>query len=208
MTREKCIEANKEHEQIANIIQKVNSVIFGNMITDTGSDTDDDDEGKERSRMKKQKKRAAFMENMLHVIDHTDNQLLKLEIYWFEYYWTKFSLLMAYCYEKISGKENRLSKLYQISADLKSGASILIYYDECSICLVLITEIDGHEPTACKTKCNHIFHYTCLKKWLERQDSCPSCNTNLRILPERKDGRKIGLREIREEQTTAACSAD
>ncbi|CAF4173606.1 unnamed protein product, partial [Rotaria sordida] len=188
MTREKCLEANKEHEQIVNMIQKVNSVIFGNMTTDADSDTDDDEEEKERSRKKKQKQRNVFMEQMLHMVDHTDNQLLTLDRHWFEYYWTKFSLFMAYCYEKISGKQNQLSKLYQLSADLKLGASVVIYYDECPICLELITEINGHEPTACKTKCDHIFHYACLQKWIERQGYCPNCNTNLHVLPERKDG--------------------
>ncbi len=206
MTREKCLEANKEHKRIANVIQQVNSIIFGNMNTDADSDADEDEEEKERYRKKKQKQRIVFMEQMLHMIDHTDNQLLSLDQFWFEYYWTKFSLFMAHCYEKISGKQNKLSKLYQLSADLKNGASVLIYYDECPICLELITEIDGHQPTACKTKCNHIFHYACLQKWIERQDYCPNCSTNLRVLPERNAGRKIGLRAIKDE--SRPCSAD
>ncbi|CAF1255493.1 unnamed protein product [Adineta steineri] len=206
MTLERCLEANKEHEPTINVIKKIKNVIFGNMINDAKSDTDDDEEYTKQSSKKTQKLRNAFMEQMLHLIDNTNNELLKLDKNWFEYYWTKFSLFMAHCHKKISGKKSKLSELYQLSADLKSGANILIYYDECPICLELITEIDGHEPTACKTKCEHIFHHACLRTWLERQDCCPNCNTILRGLPEKKNGRKIWLTEIKEEQS--ACTAN
>jgi hypothetical protein len=72
----------------------------------------------------------------------------------------------------------------------------MIYYQECSICLELITEIVNHSPKACITKCGHVFHYQCLKKVFEDKKECPNCRTNLRNLPERISALVAGLKQI------------
>ena len=98
------------------------------------------------------------MEQILSIIDRTDKQLFTLEKSWFDFYWTRFSLLMIYCYEKLTGQENKMNSLYRLSANMKKDANPIIYYDECTICLELIVEIYGHESRACRKTCNHVFH--------------------------------------------------
>ena len=45
---------------------------------------------------------------------------------------------------------------------------------ECTICLVQYTE-----ETKKTTECHHIFHQECLDKWLQTNNSCPLCRTEL-----------------------------
>ncbi|KAI8821028.1 uncharacterized protein EV422DRAFT_50022 [Fimicolochytrium jonesii] len=37
----------------------------------------------------------------------------------------------------------------------------------------------GHPDTPKKLNCGHIFHFHCLKSWLERQQSCPTCRRSV-----------------------------
>ena len=46
---------------------------------------------------------------------------------------------------------------------------------ECTICL-----LDYNDETKTKTECNHFFHQECLDKWLETNNSCPLCRTELK----------------------------
>ncbi|KAJ6593700.1 hypothetical protein B0H19DRAFT_877487, partial [Mycena capillaripes] len=39
--------------------------------------------------------------------------------------------------------------------------------------------IDGPNTTPKKLPCGHIFHFNCLRSWLERQQSCPTCRRNV-----------------------------
>ncbi|KAJ7668391.1 hypothetical protein DFH06DRAFT_197099 [Mycena polygramma] len=38
---------------------------------------------------------------------------------------------------------------------------------------------DGPNTTPKKLPCGHIFHFNCLRSWLERQQSCPTCRRNV-----------------------------
>ncbi|KDR75391.1 hypothetical protein GALMADRAFT_227041 [Galerina marginata CBS 339.88] len=38
---------------------------------------------------------------------------------------------------------------------------------------------DGPNTTPKKLPCSHIFHFYCLRSWLERQQSCPTCRRNV-----------------------------
>ncbi|CAF0941857.1 unnamed protein product [Rotaria sordida] len=202
MTRERCIEANKQHTEIVAILRKVNNVIFGDMDTDdilADSDSNsDEDETNENIRQKQMKKRTKFMQRMLLQMDQIDEKTLTLEKDWYQYYKTKFTTFMGYIWEKIVGKPNELSKLYKLTVGLRKDIPVTIYYEECSICLELIVEIVDHTPKACITKCGHIFHYDCLKRSFEEQKKCPNCRTDLRSLPERVTGLLIGIKEIQE----------
>ncbi|CAF1036019.1 unnamed protein product [Rotaria sordida] len=203
MTRERCIEANKQHTEIVAILRKVNNVIFGDMDTDdilADSDSNsDEDETNENIRQKQMKKRTKFMQRMLLQMDQIDEKTLTLEKDWYQYYKTKFTTFMGYIWEKIVGKPNELSKLYKLTVGLRKDIPVTIYYEECSICLELIVEIVDHTPKACITKCGHIFHYDCLKRSFEEQKKCPNCRTDLRSLPERVTGLLIGIQEIQEQ---------
>jgi len=45
--------------------------------------------------------------------------------------------------------------------------------EECSICLSKVNK------PRCKTKCNHVFHITCLKEWLKMNTTCPLCRKSI-----------------------------
>jgi E3 ubiquitin-protein ligase synoviolin len=52
----------------------------------------------------------------------------------------------------------------------------------CIICREEMAVTQGEEvqrATPKKLNCGHIFHFKCLKSWLERQQSCPTCRTSL-----------------------------
>jgi len=55
----------------------------------------------------------------------------------------------------------------------------------CSICL---DSCDIHTPmgpsSPVKLPCGHFFHYSCVRKWLERVNSCPLCRTSLKDTPQ------------------------
>ncbi|KAJ7251772.1 hypothetical protein B0H12DRAFT_633127 [Mycena haematopus] len=44
---------------------------------------------------------------------------------------------------------------------------------------VPLTPTDGPNTTPKKLPCGHIFHFYCLRSWLERQQSCPTCRRNV-----------------------------
>lgn len=44
---------------------------------------------------------------------------------------------------------------------------------ECAIC------ISSSNKTKCVTKCKHVFHISCLKRWLSTNNTCPICRTPL-----------------------------
>ena len=58
-------------------------------------------------------------------------------------------------------------------------AKELLNNPECAICLENI-----HQEDATLTKCNHVFHSTCLDNWLSKPTSrlaCPKCRAKIRI---------------------------
>ena len=194
INRDKCIEANKDSQRIIQILEKAHSIIFGDM--DTLEDDDSDAETRSRVNRSQSKRRQRLMEQLLEQIDRTDDNVLKLDEPWFHSYWIRFTQYIGYCTEKLFGKSNELSKRYRLTAALKNEIPVTIYYENCSICLELILEIWNTEPKACVTKCGHIFHYNCLKKWFIEMKECPNCRADLRSLPERVLGQRIGLHPI------------
>ena len=50
-----------------------------------------------------------------------------------------------------------------------------IFSDQCSICLDDYKEGE----TIVKLKCSHIYHKSCLEKWLLKHNSCPYCKTEI-----------------------------
>ena len=74
--------------------------------------------------------------------------------------------LSNYCIKKISNrqKEIQLSSILVINNNKK--------YDDtlCVICLDDITD------KTVELKCVHIYHYDCIKEWIEVKATCPLCN--------------------------------
>ncbi len=194
MNRERCLAANRDFPRIVQMLEKAHSMIFGDM--DTYEDADSDVDTRELISQNQAKRRQRFMEQLLQRIDNTDDNALKLNEPWFRSQWTSFKQYIGYCTEKVFGKSNELSKHYRLIAMLKKEIPITIYYESCSICLELIVEVSDEEPRSCITKCGHIFHYECLKKWFREKKQCPNCRADLRSLPDRIFGKRIGLHPI------------
>jgi hypothetical protein len=150
MTFEKFFEANKHHEEFVKIIQNVKNVIFGDMETENkyinSQDVPSEIVNWFESQLLEQRKQ--FMNQMLEQIDEIDENILELQKDWSKFYWTKFKSFIGYCWEKIFRQSNELSRLYKLTTEMKEGILLMIYYQECSICLELITEIVNHTPRA------------------------------------------------------------
>jgi hypothetical protein len=46
----------------------------------------------------------------------------------------------------------------------------------CSICL---DNVNSFDDILSVTRCNHIFHKTCLNKWSKNNNNCPNCRVKL-----------------------------
>ena len=63
----------------------------------------------------------------------------------------------------------------------------LLYEDDvCSICIGHLTYVSGDSPTKGKQKlatietiCDHVFHESCLRKWVKTKAECPICRANI-----------------------------
>lgn len=54
----------------------------------------------------------------------------------------------------------------------------------CIVCRedMAVSDLDNEVPdqeVAKKLPCGHIFHFRCLKSWLERQQACPTCRRSV-----------------------------
>lgn len=50
---------------------------------------------------------------------------------------------------------------------------------ECSICQ---TDFQENEKISILTKCDHMFHYKCLKEWSIHKPTCPLCRKTIPVL--------------------------
>ncbi|KAL0309255.1 UNVERIFIED_CONTAM: putative E3 ubiquitin-protein ligase RHB1A [Sesamum radiatum] len=62
---------------------------------------------------------------------------------------------------------------------LKSNPPTLSAADEEDACPTCLEEYDSENPKI-MTKCNHHFHLSCILEWMERSDTCPVCNQEMR----------------------------
>ena len=203
MDRPKCITANQDSQRIVDMFKNAHSVIFGDM--DTFEDSDFDDETLVLVNQNLAKRRQHLMEQLLEQIDSTDDNVMTLNESWFHSYWVSFTQYLGYWAEKIFGKTSELSKRYRLAAALKKEIPVTIYYESCTICLELIIEIWDTEPTVCITKCGHIFHHKCLEKWFAEKKQCPVCRADLRSLPERIVGQRVGLHPVNDAPKTESA---
>jgi len=62
---------------------------------------------------------------------------------------------------------NQYSK--ELLYDLDEIIKILLLKDECPICLEYLSNDD------LVLKCNHCFHKACIKDWIKKNPTCPTC---------------------------------
>ena len=75
-------------------------------------------------------------------------------------------------WKKFILRRSAIKKLYTLP--LVTNEEILAYDSPCAICYLEL------EPRSTRrTICKHLFHGTCLRKWLYIQDKCPMCHQNV-----------------------------
>lgn len=103
-----------------------------------------------------------------------------------EWSWISAVVLLIHCYFNVWQRlqQGWKSFLLRLEAAKKISAlpeatpqQLSEYGDLCSICY---SEMDA----ARVTKCNHLFHSACLKKWLYIQDKCPMCHGPITLPPD------------------------
>lgn len=106
--------------------------------------------------------------------------------------WLNGSVLAVHCYYNVylrlqSGWQSFLLRREAARKILALSSANLDQleahsHDVCAICYVEM-------KAACVTPCSHLFHVSCLKKWLYVQDRCPLCSS--RITSEESNTNKV-----------------
>jgi hypothetical protein len=48
--------------------------------------------------------------------------------------------------------------------------------DDCAVCFSFLkSDLQEEDDSIVKLPCGHIFHFSCIKPWFFKQNSCPSC---------------------------------
>jgi hypothetical protein len=58
----------------------------------------------------------------------------------------------------------------------------ILYQNDCTICINKINFEHKHH-----LRCGHVFHYDCIKLWLEINDICPNCKQTVEVEEEYQD---------------------
>ncbi|XP_071164314.1 protein TRC8 homolog isoform X1 [Mytilus edulis] len=97
------------------------------------------------------------------------------------YTWFDLYRLLAMCFVHIFSGINVLlntmrqrKMVFAYTTILEDASNYQLNRNNCSICL--------HEMMKGKvTRCGHVFHETCIRKWLNTRLVCPMCNTSIVI---------------------------
>jgi hypothetical protein len=164
MTKEKYIELNQQDTYIIGIINSVQNVIFGDNMTD------DDDEMESILT----KRRQRLLDSLKQDIQNSDT----------DYYSPRpenltewiLSILNMIISKPVQQLKTSFEEIQRISgtvANLMTHQKFANYYGQCSICLD-----DMWNTDSTFTKCDHIFHSTCINGWLNsKTKNCPICRS-------------------------------
>ena len=82
--------------------------------------------------------------------------------------------------------DRQTASLNGFNPDLHSECSICFLTSEIPLCPLPESQEQGHE--ACKiASCGHWFGSSCLRAWLENNNTCPMCRKELSWIPKTKD---------------------
>ncbi|KAL7083213.1 hypothetical protein ACP275_14G147800 [Erythranthe tilingii] len=70
-------------------------------------------------------------------------------------------------------------KKVQLIELMKSKSLTVSVTDEEDVCPTCLEEYDSENPKI-TTKCNHHFHLSCILEWMERSDTCPICDQEMK----------------------------
>ena len=78
--------------------------------------------------------------------------------------------------EKLASKNAWEDVVYMSDDDDAEEESNVSDTEECLICTELLEEDLQHlEP------CGHVFHLTCIRKWVRKDSSCPKCRAGVQL---------------------------
>ena len=166
MTKEKFLTKNSEDADIVEIVNQVNTVIFGDNMADTDPE------------MEKVlcKRRRDFLDRIKRDLNETASA---------EVFRLKKRSLIARAQRVMRIYFGSHPKVNSILSDVRGFARAVAaamqsskyhyYFGECTICLEDVT--DENQPII--TQCSHVYHEDCLLGWIRnnRGHSCPICRT-------------------------------
>ncbi len=76
--------------------------------------------------------------------------------------------------------ESKIRKQINLKKEIMSEEYLNKIGLENSQCPICLCSIDINEEIS-KLKCGHIFHYTCLDKWVDKKKECPFCRSKIII---------------------------
>lgn len=170
MTKEKFLIKNSDDTDIVEIVKQVNTVIFGDNMTD---------EDPEMERVL-HKRRKDFLGRIKHDLDNTASK---------EYFRLHKRKLIARAQNIVKILFGSFPKVTSIVNDIKSFAQAVAtamqatnyhnYFGECSICLEDVT--DEKKPII--TQCSHVYHEGCLMQWIRESPGkqCAICRTQFDV---------------------------
>jgi len=170
MTKEKFLEKNEKDTDIVEIVKQVNTVIFGDNMTD---------EDPEMEHVL-HKRRKDFLCRIRQDLDNTASR---------EYFRLHKRNLITRAQTIVKILFGSFPKVNSIVSDIKSFAQAVAaamqapnyhnYFGQCSICLEDVT--DENKPII--TQCSHVYHEGCLMQWVRqsRDKHCAICRTQFDV---------------------------
>ena len=166
MTKENFLRKNSADTDIVDIINQVNTVIFGDNMVDKDPEIE----------KLLCKRRRDFLDRIKRDLDETASA---------EIFQLKKRSMIARAQQMVRMLFGSNPKVSSILSDIRSFAQTVAatmqsskyhnYFGECTICLEDVT--DEKQPII--TQCSHMYHEACLLRWIrdDRSPSCPVCRT-------------------------------
>ena len=166
MTKEKYIEINKSDAYMVGVINAVENVVFGDNAVHENAAVENIFY-QARQRFLDDLRRDMKNSNADCYSPQPDNVL--------EWIRSILNVVMSKSVTEIKSCLQEIQDISSTMSRLMLHQNFTNYYGQCTICLE-----DMWDKDSAVTKCGHIFHRTCIDKWLEQKlKNCPMCRWSL-----------------------------
>ncbi|CAF1452674.1 unnamed protein product [Adineta ricciae] len=164
MTKQKYLEINRCDRDIVQMINSVQDVIFGDNMSDDSVD------------YVFIPRRQRLLDSLKEDIEKCNNGCFSPQPENFrEWVVAIYNIIMSRYVKQIKTNFDAIHQISLAIVDLGMHKNFSNYYGECSICLE-----DMWSTDSVFTKCHHIFHETCINRWLnDGRNICPLCGTTV-----------------------------
>ena len=166
MTKEKFLIKNNEDANIVEMVRQVNTVIFGDNMTD---------EDPEMEHVL-HKRRKDFLFRIRQDLDNTaSKEIFQLHKRTLITRAQAIVKILFGSFPKTNSIVNDIKSFAQAVAAAMQSPNYRNYFGQCSICLEDVT--DENKPVM--TQCSHVYHEACLMQWVHRSSGkeCAICRT-------------------------------